>query len=231
MVGPLKHLLLCGAWLLGAATAVAQPAAVGDVKSRDNFMVVVREAFGANKPDEALQSAAGLPLKMPDGRAIVVDVAAWAFIGDTQIRFVFDAPDTLSSASRQDLAELKLATVDEALALALSNLKRVYGAPASQPWAGGLMEVVGGSSYLTSSYFLDRAYWRELLNQHPDGIVVAVPKRGGLLWVPLGDTEAVDRLKRGIAELHASSGDLRVSSALYLFKDDRWSLLQAAHTP
>ena len=66
---------------------------------------------------------------------------------------------------------------------------------------------------------------------HPDGVVVAVPKRGGLLYAPLSDEAAVGRLRRGVRQLHASSGRLGVSAALYLFKDGRWSVLQAAPAP
>ena len=67
--------------------------------------------------------------------------------------------------------------------------------------------------------------------QLADGVVVAVPKRGGLLYAPLSDEAAVGRLRRGVRQLHASSGRLGVSAALYLFKDGRWSVLQAAPAP
>jgi hypothetical protein len=81
---------------------------------------------------------------------------------------------------------------------------------------------------MDSTYFLDRDFWRKLLKAHPDGIVVAVPKRGGLLYAPVSNTQAVDGLKRSIASLHATSGTARVSAALFLFKADQWSVLQAA---
>jgi len=55
-----------------------------------------------------------------------------------------------------------------------------------------------------------------------------VPSRGSLLFVPAANTEAVALLKAGIAKLHASSEQMRVSSALYLFKDDAWSVYQPA---
>ena len=90
------------------------------------------------------------------------------------------------------------------------------------------MQVKGKSPDLDSSYFLDREFWQMLLKQHPEGIVVAVPKRGGLLYTPLSNADAVDRLKRGVFKLYESSERLRVSSALYLFKDDKWTVFQAA---
>ncbi len=89
------------------------------------------------------------------------------------------------------------------------------------------MQVQGKSPDLDSSYFLDRPYWNDLLKKHPEGLVVSVPKRGGLLYAPVEDSKAIDSLKRGVAYLHASSQRLRVSSALFLFKDGRWSVFQA----
>jgi hypothetical protein len=90
------------------------------------------------------------------------------------------------------------------------------------------MQVQGKSPDLDSSYFLDRTYWLALLKNSPEGIVVAVPKRGGLLYAPLNDVKAVDSLKRSVAYLHSSSQRQRVSSALFLFKDGKWSVFQPA---
>jgi hypothetical protein len=101
-----------------------------------------------------------------------------------------------------------------------------HGVPAAKPWSGGLMEVNGKEPDFDSSYILDRSFWRSLLQQHPEGVVVAVPKRGGLLYAPLGDQAAVAGVRKGVTFLYRSSGDLRVSSALYLFKNDRWSIFQ-----
>ena len=93
------------------------------------------------------------------------------------------------------------------------------------------MIVSGKSPDLDSSYFLDRAYWRGLLIEHPEGLVVAVPKRGGLLFTPASDARSVEALRRNVAQLHASSGTQRISSALFLFKDDHWTVFQPAVQP
>jgi len=134
----------------------------------------------------------------------------------------------MRNAVPQDLEKLGLSSVEDALQLAVANIKRVYGEPASAPWDGGLMQVKGKSPDLDSSYFLDRAYWQTLLKNYPEGIVVAVPKRGGLLYVPISDAKTVERLRRAVSQLHISSGWARVSGALFLFKDGRWSVLQPA---
>ena len=194
--------------------------------TRENLMVVLRETTGANKPDEALMPSGKGKAKLPDGREVEVDAAWYDFIGDMHIRFVFDGPASMRGATPQDLAKLELST-DQALQLAMANVKRVYGEPTAKPWSGGLMEVQGKSPDLDSSYFLDRSYWRGLSKQYPEGIVVAVPKRGGLLYVPLSDAKTVQALRNAIGPLFASSDRLRVSSGLYLFKDDKWSVFQA----
>jgi hypothetical protein len=196
-------------------------------KTRDNLMVVVRESRGANRPEDAFQPTGKITVKLSDGRVFETETASWEYIGDIHVRFVFDGPRMMLNATPQDFFRLGLSGVDDALPLALENIKRVYGEPSAKPWEGGVMQVQGKSADLDSSYFLDRAYWQQLLKGHPEGLVVAVPKRGGLLYASLSDTKAVERLKNGVAYLHSSSDSQRVSSALFLFKDGKWSVFQS----
>lgn len=196
-------------------------------RTRENFMVVVRESMGANRPEDTFTPTGKAKAKLPDGREIEIDTAMWDFIGDTHIRFVFDGPRMMVNSSPQDFDALGIKGVDDALALALANVRRVYGEPKASPWEAGIMLVEGRSPDLNSSYFLDRAYWLGLTKTHPEGLVVAVPMRGGLLYAPASNTRAVEALKRGVAKLHAGSDRMRVSSALFLFKDGKWSVFQA----
>ena len=189
-------------------------------------MVVLRESFGgASKQDEMLKPLGKLRTRLPDGREVEVELASFAFLGDMHIRFVFDATGFMSNATPQDLARLQV-TPAEALDLAIRNIKRVYGDPVAKPLMAGIMQVEGKSPDLNSSYFLDRGFWQNLLLQYPDGILVGVPKRGGLVFAAMSDRQGVGALQRGIASLYASSQQMRVSSALYLFKDDHWSVFQ-----
>ena len=190
-------------------------------------MVVLRETSGANKQDETLKPFGKVRTKLDDGSEVELEFAWFAYLGDMHIRFVFDAPGFMSSAKPEDLARLQM-NPTQALDLAVANIKRVYGNPVAKPFAQGLMQVEGKSPDLDSSYFLDRDFWRTLLRQHPEGILAAVPKRGDLLFVPMSDSRAVDVLQKGIAYLYASSGQMRVSSALYLFKDDHWTVFRSA---
>jgi hypothetical protein len=46
----------------------------------------------------------------------------------------------------------------------------------------------------------------------------------------MSDSKAVDGLRKGVTYLYSSSGQMRVSSALYLFKDDHWTVFQPPQT-
>jgi hypothetical protein len=88
------------------------------------------------------------------------------------------------------------------------------------------LQVESKSQDFVSSYFLDRDFWRLVLSQNTDGVVVAVPERGVLFYTALSNANGVAALKRDIPGMYAAAGRLCVSSALHLFKDDRWTVLQ-----
>lgn len=214
--------LACG--VLSALPAASQEAESFDT-SAHNLLVVLRESHGENKQDESLQPFGKVRARMPDGSNIEFDTSWYQYLGDMHIRLVFDGPQSMQSASPEDLSRLRLSP-EEALNLAIANLRRVYGAPAVVPWSGGLMQVQGASADLTSSYFLDRDFWQALQGRHPEGLVVAVPRRGGLVYAPVTDEAAVSSLRFSAAALYAGGPGARLSSALYLFKDGQWSVFQ-----
>jgi hypothetical protein len=221
----IAHVLALGLTLcMSATTACAQSEQAFDT-SAGNLLVVLRESRGQNKPDEALRPFGKVRGVLADGREVDVDISWYKYLGDMHIRLVFDGGQTMQSASPEDLARLHL-TPDEALELAIANLERVYGAPTARPWSGGLMQVQGRESDFNSSYFLDRDFWRGLQAQHPEGLVVAVPRRGGLVYAPASDEVAVESLRFSVAALYAGGPGARLSSALYLFKDGHWSVFQ-----
>ena len=194
--------------------------------SATNLIVVLRESLGENKGDDSLQPYGRVVAQLPDGRRIELATSWYHYIGDMHIRLVFDAGQSLQSASPMDLERLRL-TPEAALDIAVANLRRMYGAPHSAPWSGGLMQVQGGSPDLASSYFLDRQFWGAMAREHPEGIVAAVPQRGGLVYASAEDVDAVETLKFSAAALYAGGGGTRISSALYLFKDGHWSIYQS----
>jgi len=195
--------------------------------SAGNLLVVLRESVGENKQDETLQPYGRITAAMPDGKRIEMSPSWYRYLGDMHIRLVFDGGQTLQSALPNDLERLRLSPED-ALDLAVRNLKRTYGGAQALPWSGGLQQVHSAAPDFASSYFLDRDFWLGQLREHPEGIVAAVPQRGGLVFGPADDEDAVEELRFSVAALYAAGGGARVSSALYLFKDGRWSIFQRA---
>ena len=222
-------------WLVAACTAAAlaaparsaQRAGAGDDvdTSAGNLMVVLRESRGANKADETLQPYGRITAAMPDGRRVDIAMSWYHYLGDMHIRLVFDGGQSFQSAAPNDLERLRLSP-EEALDIAIANIRRVYGAPSSMPWTGSLKQVQGRAPDLASSYFLDREFWLGVAREHPEGVVAAVPLRGGLVYAAADDPEAVQALRFSAAALYAGAGGTQVSSALYLFKDGRWSVFQ-----
>jgi hypothetical protein len=221
----------CMALACAALLPVAGNAQTGEKfeTSAQNLLVVLRESQGENKQEESLQPFGKLTATLPDGREIELETSWFRYLGDMHIRLVFNGNRSLQSASPEDLSRLRLSP-DEALKVAILNLRRDYGSPAVFPWSGGLMQVQGASPDLTSSYFLDREFWQELQGRYPEGLVVAVPRRGGLVYAPASDDEAVASLRFSAAALYAGGAGARLSSALYLFKDGHWSVFQPPQT-
>lgn len=207
-----------------SAVAASQPPRGYD-DSASNLMVVLRESQGSNKQNESLVPMGKAKAKLPDGREVEIDTGWFEYLGDMHVRFVFDTPTSMPSASPKDLERLAL-TPEAALELAVRNIKRVYGEPQVVPW-NDLLQVKSKSTDLDSSYFLDKDFWNTQLKKHPEGLVALVAKRGGLVFAPLSDQKAVEGMKKSVAILHSSSERMRVSSALYLFKEGKWSVYQA----
>lgn len=214
--------------LIVGTSAAQSPAqtlpSAANVPDISTLMVVLRQMEGANKRDATLQPV-GKAKATIDRKEVEIDPAWFSLIGDMHIRFVYDGPATMRGLTEEELSGLHL-TPDQALDVAVQNIKRSYGKPRYSPWVDGLFIVEGESPDFDSSYFLDLEFWLGLLKEHPEGLVVGVPKRGGLLFVPASDVTAVDNFRRGIAALFKTSENMRVSSALYLFKDKQWSVFQ-----
>jgi hypothetical protein len=219
---------LWGAAALAGALASA-PALARDTEtfeaSESNLLVVLRESPGSNKQEESLKPFGAISARMPDGREVEFEASWFQYLGDMHLRLVFDGQRRVQSALPEDLRRLRL-TPEQALQRAVDNLRLRYGTPVAEPWTGGLMQVHGNAPELDSSYFLDRAFWHEQLRHSPAGIVAAVPGRHGLVFARADDEAAVATLRFSAAALFASSDATRISSALYLFKDGRWSVFQ-----
>ena len=221
-----RSFLRCGLAVVFALLIAENAMAQRIDKSVEKLMVVLRGWESGNKPDETLKPVGKVTGKF-GGEDITMELAWFSFLGDMQVVFVFDEPHSFRHATAEEFERLHLSP-ETAVERALANIKRVYGTPYTVPYQTGIMQVVGASPDLDSSFFLDRAFWRDLLARHPEGLVVGVPRRGGLVFAPASDDTAVATLRHSIGYLYRSGDRLRVSSALYLFKDDRWTVFQPA---
>ena len=223
MTDSVRRLLLAFA---AAAPALRAQPAPGTDTSAANLMVLLRESAGANFPARSMLTP--IPTQNTPGaggRLIDRELAWYAFLADTHLRFVFDGPSTMPNATPDDLARLGL-TPAQALPLAIANIRRVYGEATAEPLAGGVMEVDSPWPDLISSYLLDTAFWANQARAHPQGLVAAVPHRSSLLFAPAADEKAVAALRKGIVDLFERGAHRRVSSALFLFRDGAWRTFQ-----
>ncbi|WP_394778487.1 hypothetical protein, partial [Undibacterium sp.] len=104
---------------------------ISSIASVANLMLIFREAPGVNKPDDIMVPAD------PAG-ASPSDKGWFDYLGDMQLRFVFDDGAQLRDASVQDLRALDLSP-SQAVRAAMQNIKRVYGEPEISRGNGGLM--------------------------------------------------------------------------------------------
>ena len=196
--------------------------AIDNKETDENFMLVLREVEGANKQDFGFK-ATGPMTGTLDGENVTVENAWFDLIGDMHVRFVIDGEHSMQNLTAEEFSAFGL-TPEQAVEIAIANIKRRYGTPHASSWDDGIMLVSGDSPDLDSSYFLDMAFWENLLRDNPDGLIAGVPKRGGLIFAPVSDKLAVLSLERSIRALYESSESMRVSAGLYLFKDGKWSL-------
>lgn len=189
----------------------------------ENFMLVLREHGGLNKKEYGMTEIGFATAKTGMNQIMSLDMAWYDLIGDMHVRFVIDGEHVMRNITEEEFSALGVSP-EKAVEIAVSNIKRRYGAPEARPWQKGIMLVDGGEASLNSSYFLDNKFWNSLLASYPEGIVAGVVSRGGLIYAPVSDADAVKLMERGIHTLFESSGQMRVSSALYLFNDGGWSV-------
>jgi hypothetical protein len=191
---------------------MAEPA-----RQRDNLLVQVHHLPGGRLPAVTLAPAA--EQDRAAGRA------AFAYLGDLQLRLVFRLPDedAVAPATLQDLARLEL-TPGKALALAAANARKLCGPPVAVPLAGGVRSLRGQDLDCLHACLLDRTYWRGQLANAPQGLLVALPRKGVLLVAPLGEPQAQAQLVRQARTMVAAAGPGRTSDCLYRFDDKGWHL-------
>src|ERR1700712_1299055 len=112
----LAVLLVC----TGATRSVAAPPRAAATPDIGTLMAVLREVEGGNKQDSVLRPVGKVKATLPEGKEVEIIPVWFSFIGDMDIRFVYDGPTTMSGLTMDEFAALHL-TPDQAVRLAVAN--------------------------------------------------------------------------------------------------------------
>lgn len=181
-------------------------------RGREHLLLQVLPWPGARMDRECLRPP-------PPGQ----DTVSYGYLGDMQLRFVFDQPRiALPAAVRpDDLARLEL-TPQQAVKLGVANTLAANGAPQVTPLAGGVYTLRGPHLEYNATYLLDRAFWRRQLEKFPQGLLAALPRKGVLLFAPAGEPAVEGELARQAARILASAHTAHVSACIYRFDAAGW---------
>lgn len=181
-------------------------------RGRDSLMAQVQPWPGARMERECLR---------PPGEP--GPTVSYGYLGDMQLRLVFDEPgQAQSSAARhEDLARLEL-TPQKAVAHAAANTLCANGAPQVTTLGEGVYALRGAHLEYNATYLLDRAFWRGQLQKFPAGLLAALPRKGALLFCPVGDPGVEEELARQAGRIFAAAGDAAVSACIYRFDAAGW---------
>ncbi|MCD6078493.1 MAG: hypothetical protein K0R89_2431 [Ramlibacter sp.] len=180
-------------------------------RERDKLMVQLHPWPGERLAKETLRPSASQ------------DTVAYGYLGDMQLRLVFDEPGVANAAAVRpdDLARLEL-TPQKAVAYAASNSKRAGGAPQITSLAGGIYTLRGQHPDYNATFFLDRTFWRQQLEKFPQGLLAALPRKGVLMFAPAGDAAVEAELKKQAGRMLAAAGPSAVSACVYRFDATGW---------
>lgn len=184
-------------------------------RDRENLLVQLRHWPGPRVAKESLVPPRGEP----------APGLAFGYLGDIQLRFVFDLPalDQPIAVRPEDIARLDL-TPGRAVAVAAANVKRQGGVPHVASLGGGVYALKGAHDDYSQGYMLDRAFWRSQLDKFPKGLLAALPRRGLLMFAPAGDPVVEEELARQAGRIAAAAGGAVVSNCIFRFDATGWNV-------
>lgn len=187
-------------------------AAPGTMRSREDLLLRLQPLPGQRLARECLVPPSANSLAFP-------------YLGDMQLRFVFDQPGASAPAAArtEDFARLDL-TPARAMALASANLRRALGAPQIASLGGGVYSLRSVQPEYSPLALLDRGFWRSQLDKFPQGLLAALPRKGVLLFVPAGDAAVERELVQQAARMVAAADGSATSVCVYRFDANGWSL-------
>ena len=225
MADPVRRHVLRGAAAAAAWTvAGARAAESKDPLPRTNDYVVAlvrsNQADPRSRPVQKIEPVVFRPdPKSSPDNALVFD----HFVGDLQLRYVFEDPQFMLAVRVRDLNRLGLQR-EELPALAVANFRRLYP-KAGIAWPERWLGAVGEGGGLEPLTLLDGAFWNRQAQAFGGEVIAAVPSANEVYFAPREPKQNIELLKH-LAILHSEkAGKRAVSRTVFAWRFFRWEVL------
>jgi len=191
--------------------------------TRDNIVALVRRFEGPLRKFQDIKPLTGMKVQGLENQPDLLPLID-TFVGDLDIRYVFDADSGYRYLTERDLKTLKLSR-DQLPALALANQRRLYPRITVErptPFVG--MFANGGD--LEPGKMLDFEFWEKEKSRFGGEIVCAVPARDVCWFTGLKPADNVSNLRINTERVHKEAGERAISRLLFLWRNKRWELLE-----
>jgi len=176
----------------------------------------VKESFvlmGAAAPTSAIAQASA------DVQQVV-----FSYLGDIVLKLVFaTAEGMVSSVRMDDLVRMQL-TPTKALALAFTNFKHAQGPVDISTMGNAVYSLRSSMQDSCAVNFLDRAYWRTQLTRSEPGVLMAMPRRGCLMFAYANDPQASQEIQRLAQRIYYAADEQGLSAYVYCFTSQGWQI-------
>ncbi len=191
--------------------------------TRDTVIALVRQFQGPLRKFQDIKPLTGMKVQGLENQPDMLPLID-TFVGDLDIRYVFDAESGYRYLTERDLKTLKL-TRDQLPALALANQRRLYPKiTVERPTAFIGMFANGGD--LEPSKMLDFEFWEKEKSRFGGEIVCAVPARDVCWFTGLKPAGNVQNLRTNTERAHKDAGERAISRLLFLWRNKRWEVLE-----
>jgi uncharacterized protein YtpQ (UPF0354 family) len=201
------------------------PVMAPPVGTRDTVVALVRRFEGPLRKVQDIKPLTGLKSQALDGNPDLLPLID-TFVGDLDIRYVFDADSGYRYLTERDLKALKIAR-DELLPLALANQRRLYPKiTVERPTPAVGMFANGGG--LEPSKLLDFDFWEKEKSRplYAGGeIIAAVPTREVCWFTGVRPADNVANLRANTERAYKEAEERAVSRLLYVWRNKRWEVL------
>lgn len=156
-----------------------------------------------------------------NGRGL--DVVHEALAADLVVVYMFDLPDAMSPATREELAGRDLPAIRTT---ALDNVKKWLPKVVSDGQLGaGVLYYVEDNTMLSTALILLEDFWKSVATRHPGNVLIALPRRDQLFVFDERDPSA-RTLARNLITLTFEDNFNLLSPNLYARRDGKITLAE-----